>query len=646
MPDNLKKYADAINITEFIDDDELAKIGQEVVRDFKIDMQSCQTWMDQNKEAIKLAKQVKEEKSFPWPNAANVKYPLITTASIQFAARAYPEIVQGNDVVKAKVVGKDPTGQKQLRADRVARHMSYQLTDEMEDWEENTDKLLHVLPIIGCLFKKTYYDSEEARTCSYFYMPDDVVINYRARSIATARRISHRIFKYENDIYENVTRKIWSDEELGLPPQRDGDSDTPHEFIEQHRFVDLDGDGYKEPYIVTVHLSTGKVVRIVARFRMENVEYKGSKLAKIKPDQYFTQFDFLPNPDGGLLGIGFGALLLPINESVNTVLNELLDAGALSNAGGGFIGRGVRIKGGKMTFQLGEWKVVEVLGTDLRNQIVPKPSQDPSNTLFLLLGTLIDAGKDISNVKDVLVGEKPGENVSAELFLGLVEQGLKVFTGIYKRIYRSLTKEFKKLFWLNSIYLDEQAYFNILDEEEARTAYRSDYNLADCDVRPVANPDMSLDIQRLAKQHYLMQIRGTNPRLNDEEILNRYFNAGKIEDTEKLWMQGSPPPNPEIEKLYLEMGIMRDKHRLETLEIMAGIRKTLADAVLSIAKAEAQEVGPQIEEYKASVQQLGMMLKHHEAMTKNEEGRNPKLAEGPTNEEGDTGGPGTGGSIQ
>jgi chaperonin GroES len=606
----LKKFIGLDNIAEELDDETLNEIGDRVIRDFEIDWNSCNEWRELNDKGIKLAKQVAKKKSFPWENAANIKYPLITSAAMQFAARAYPEIIQGKDIVKVRVVGADPDGQKQRRA-RISSHMSYQIVEEMEEWEEQQDRLFHTLPIVGCQLKKTYFDSVKKRNMSDVLFPDEFAINYKSKSLETARRISHILEKYKNDIREYVREGVWLDYDFGDAETTEGDEDAPHRFIEQHRWLDLDKDGYEEPYIVTVHEKERKTVRIVARYDESSIEInEKDELIRIIPHQYFTKYGFIPNPDGGFLDIGFGTLLTPINESLNTVINELLDAGAIHNAGGGFIATGIRIKAGKLKFKLGEWKTVHTTAADLKNGIVPLPTREPSLVLFQMLGLLIEAGKDISSVKDVLMGEKPGENVSAETVLALIEQGMKVFSAIYKRIYRALTKEFQKLFWLNSKFIDPLAYQKVLDIPEQVDAFE-DYNTTDLDIKPVADPNMTLDIQRLTKAKALMETLGTHPTQNVPEILRRYYTALKIPDIDTLFVE--PSPNPEIEKLYAELDMEREKQYFEKLKILAEIRKIHADAVLALAKAEAQEQGTQLEEYKTAVEELGVILKHEEA---------------------------------
>ncbi len=264
--DKLYSFLDKANIAEDLDEELIGTIGQRCLRDFQIDKESRADWERLNENGMKLAKQFFEEKNSPWPKAANVKYPLITTASIQFAARAYPELIQGDNVVKAKIVGKDPEGLKAARAARVKDHMNYQLLEEMEGWEEGADKLLHGLPIAGTWFKKTYFDGSKGINVSESLSPDVVVVNNKAATIETARSISHTFTKHANQIKEYIAAKTWLDfDPVGLGQSADSDEDPPYEFIEQHRFWDLDEDGYEEPYIVTLHRESGKVVRILCR---------------------------------------------------------------------------------------------------------------------------------------------------------------------------------------------------------------------------------------------------------------------------------------------------------------------------------------------------------------------------------------------
>jgi chaperonin GroES len=537
----LRSFIDVPNLVSMLDAERVKKIGQEVVRGYEIDKASRSEWEKQTQVAMDLAMQVAQEKSFPWPKAANVKYPLITTAAIQFSARAYPAIVRGADVVKGEVLGPDPDGAKKQRADRIGRHMSYQVLEEVPDWDEDVDKLLMRMSIVGCEFRKTYFDTMMGRNCSDLVPAKFVVYNHKT-PFAKLRRITHELYPFKNEIIEKQRGGIWSDIELGLPAGEDNDEDGAFEFLEQHCWYDLDEDGYKEPYVVTVKKDTGEVARIVARFDEDGILLNGKgEISKIEPVGYWTKFAFMPNPDGGSYDVGLGLLLNPINETVNTVLNQILDAGTLANTGGGFLGSGLKMKGGAARFVPGEFKPVDNPGGDIAKNIYQMQFPGPSTVLFNLLGLLIEAGKDISSVKDILTGDSQSPNQTATTTLALIEQGQKVFSAIYKRVHRSLKQEFKKLYRLNKLYLEPEDYYRFQDKVEP--IYLEDYQGDDTDVAPVSDPTLVSDAQELTRAEALMKF-GNDPLINQIALREGYLRALKVQNIEELLDTSKNPPPP------------------------------------------------------------------------------------------------------
>lgn len=509
---SLRAMLESANIAEKLDEDKLNKIGDEAKQGYELDKQSRQEWEDASEEWTKLAIQVQESKTFPWPNASNVKYPLLTTAAMQFGARAYPSLIPSDGkVVKTKVVGKDPTGEKYKRADRVSTYMSYQVMQEITGWEEDMDKMLIMLPVVGTLFKKTYWDSVKKQPCSEVIHPKNLIVNYWAKSLETAERISQYIEMSPRILEERRRAKIFLDVDLGdpsTPVTNDGnapsnDSTTPYVLIEQHTYLDLDDDGYKEPYVVTFHLDSGKVLRIAARFSEKTMFFDDDgELIKIEPIQYYTKFGFVPNPDGGFYDLGFGNLLGPINESVNTLINQLVDSGTLNNLQGGFLGKSLKVRMGEQAFKPGEWKSVPSTGDDLKKQIVPLPTKEPSAVLFQLMGSLITSGKELASVAEIFVGKMPGQNTPATTTMATIEQGMKVFTAVYKRLYRSLKSEFDKLFDINATYLNPETYAAVVDVSVGP----NDFSRQEYDVCPGADPTAVSQTEKLLKAQGLMEM--------------------------------------------------------------------------------------------------------------------------------------------
>ena len=607
------------NVAGKLGQEELDQIGIRVVKEYEIDETSRREWKQQNEEGMVLAEQLLDESE---AGAANVKYPLITVAAIQFSARALPELIPGTNIVKTKIIGHDPDGSKYLRGERISKHMSYQYLEEQEEWVEDMDRLLMCLPILGTYFKKTYFDKRLQRNVSQGISPYDVCINFKAKSMETAPRITHICTYYEYEVYEFVKSGIWLDTPIlhtHLEPHQEPDEGretTPHVFLEQHRRLDLDHDGYPEPYIVTVHKDTQKVVRIRSRWDTDGVDINSQtkKIVRIEPIHYFTKYGFLPNPRGGIYDIGFGLLLFPLNDTCNALINQLLDAGSQANLQAGFFGRGVRMQTGKLEFSRGEWKSVDTKDPDLRKSIFPLPVNEPSMVLFQLLGLLLDAGRDISSIHEVMTGKEPtSANVPATTVLMLVEQGTKVYNSIYKRVHRSLKKEFIKGYNLNAKYLPQVQYYRIMDQEQAIA--RADYNKKDLDIVPVSDPNMATDVQRMAKAQAEMAMSG-RPNVNEDALTLRYLKAIKAEDIEEVLpppdKRQPPPPDPKVLEITGKMEIESkkmmleiEKFKLEQVRTMAEIEKIRAHAVEHIAKAEAQEIGPQLKFYAEQIKEIG-----------------------------------------
>ncbi len=509
--DNLRSILEATNIADTLDQDMLHTIGANALDGYETDKESRREWEIQMEEWTKLATQVREDKSYPWPKASNVKYPLLTTAAMQFAARAYPSLVPSDGkVVKSKVIGKDPDGTKSALADRVSMYMSYQLMHEMDGWEEGMDKLLIMLPVVGTVFKKTCWDSIKKRATSEIILPKNLVINYWAKSLKDAERISQVIEMSPRILKERQLAGIFLDVDLGdastpldakQAPRED--ETTPYTIVEQHTYLDLDEDDYPEPYIVTFHLETGRVLRIAARFDDSTMSFNDDgKLIQIDPIEYFTKFGFIPNPDGSFYDLGFGVLLGPINESVNTLINQLIDSGTLNNLQSGFLGKGLKIRMGETRFQPGEWKAVNSTGDDLKKQIVPLPSKEPSNVLLQLMGSLISSGKELASVAEIFVGKMPGQNTPATTTMATIEQGMKVFTAVYKRIYRSLEEEFIKLFNINATYLNPNTYQAVINV----TVGPDDFSQEQYKICPGADPTAVSQTEKLLKAQGLMEM--------------------------------------------------------------------------------------------------------------------------------------------
>lgn len=611
---------DGKNLAGELTDAQLTEIAQDVISGYEIDKASMSDWLDKMRDAIDLAKLVKEDKTYPFDKAANIKYPLITSAALQFNARAYPAIIPATDVVKAKVWGPDPEGKKAARGLRCSTFMSHQLLVVMEEWEVDMDKLLVQLPIVGDLFKKVWHDGQRER--SKIIEPGAYIVNNKAQTIGMAPRGTEELCYYPYEIKERIASGWFVDFEYDVTGE---DDEAAVEFLEQSCRIDLDEDGYPEPYVVTVCRESDTIVRIVADFDMRDVEFKREMqqvetvveeqrvmpdgtpfiaavpvvqeveavtgVISIKRNSYVVHYQFMPGMDGGLFGIGLGILLGDISKAINTSFNMLIDAGHYASLGGGFIGQEFRLKGGAQRMRPGEWRTAQTTGDNVRNSIVPMTYPGPDQTLFAMLGMLIDAGKEVSSTKDIMTGDAGGKTQTATTTLALIEQGMKVFTACYKRIFRSLQKEFRLIAELNAKYLSPERYSQFLDQQADPQA---DFSATDMDVQPVADPEAVTKMQEMARAQILMEM-AQNGLVNPAAAAARILEAASIDDIEELL---PPPPDPMQQEMQmraaqmaeqaaqLDMNIKQADLSLKMAEIekkMAEVEKLRADAYSTVA---------------------------------------------------------------
>lgn len=644
------------NLCDRFDETDLKRIGVDCKSGYDRDVQSRQHWMERNEKGMDLALQIQKEKTFPWPNCANVAFPLVTIAALQFHARAYPAIVNGKDIVKCAVLGDDPSGEKTARAERVSTNMSWQLLYQDKSWEDQEDKALLNVSIVGCNFKKSYFLAGAQHNVSELVLAKDLVLNYWAKSVEACPRKTHKIPLFRNEVRTRVLRGTFRDclEEAwytSMPPPRTtrektnqdnrtgitppmADETTSLMFCEMHVDLDLDGDGYAEPYIITFEENSASVVRIITRFdseqdieRVAGGKRKG-EIISIKSREYFTKKTFIPSPDGGIYDIGFGVFLGPLNETVNSLVNMLLDAGTMQTTGGGFLGRGAKVRGGVYTFAPFEWKRVDSTGDDLRKSIYQLPVNAPSDVLFQLLSLLINYTNRVAGTTDMMVGENPGQNTPAETSRTMVEMGQKIYTAIFKRIWRSSKEEFQKLFVLNSIYLP-------MDVEQVGGATREDYLGSPEVIAPVADPSITSDTLMVQQATMIKQSAMTTPGYDKDEVERRWLKAMKVDAIGTIFTgsKGLPPPvDPKVQVAQLkEQGAMAraqmdaqaneqqfivelmEERRLndaKILELTASAQEKAASAQTEAAYAQVAMVNAQISRIKVNSDHINKQIEH------------------------------------
>jgi len=517
------------NLAEYIDESELQSLGEELVEEFDKDINDRKEWMQTYVEGLKLLGLKYEERTEPWDGACGVFHPMLTESVVRFQSEGITETFPAAGPVKTVIIGKD-TPEKEEASLRVRADMNYQLTEVMYEYRPEHEKMLWNLPIAGSAFKKVYYDPSKGRQMAVFIPAEDIVVPYGASNLETAERVTHVMRKTENDVLKLIDAGFYRDVELGEPSYQLDDiekqkaeemgmsaiDDERFRVLEMH--VDLNLKGYEHknkkkdetgialPYVVTIEKGTRKVLAIRRNW------YEGDELHLKR--QHFVHYQYIPG--FGFYGYGLIHLIGGYAKSATMLIRQLVDAGTLSNLPGGFKSRGLRIKGDDTPIAPGEFRDVDVPSGSMRDNIMPLPYKEPSQTLYTLFDRIVNEGRSFASAGDMSVSDMSAQ-APVGTTLALLERTLKVMGAVQARMHFTMKQEFKLLKTIIADYTAED--YSYEPEEGSAKAKRSDYDMVD--VIPVSDPNAATMAQKIVQYQAALQLAQTAPQLYDLPLLHR-----------------------------------------------------------------------------------------------------------------------------
>jgi len=561
-PSPLFKYLDQGNIVSELKDEK--KACSDTLDLYKTAETSMKPWLKKYTRALNLAKLQAmsgdveiTEKTFPFEGASVVMMPYILEAMLDFSSRAAAELVWTDNIVKAKVYGEN-TDEKEARAKRVSEYSNYQLSEMIPDWRDNQDKGLLILASPGTFYKETYYDSDIQEVRSELYLADQVIFDHGYKTFDSAPDKFCPCEYTRNEVIGFIRgEQKWTIDEDELEEDK-----NDFEFIKAFTWFDLDEDGLKEPYIALIWVEKERIVSLYPCYDEDTITQNETEIIKIECVERFTQYRFLPDPEGGPMGMGWGILLGPMFDAINTNVRQLLDSGTLANtaANSGLIsqslasGRGNAVESGPVEVVMGELTPVPNHGAgSLRDNIVQFPFAGPNAVLFQLMEYLIQSSRSMTNAA-INVEAQPGE--AASLYLAKLQQGLKVPNSIIMRVYECARREFKKIAALNFKHFDDDKYNKILDGEPA--SMESDFNPDDCDIRMTADPSQGSDIERVQRASAVYEMASTQTQqvINYREAVIDMLEAMNTPSIDTLAPE--PDPNavdPDRQLMLAQMGM-------------------------------------------------------------------------------------------
>ena len=528
-PDTEKTDDFYANLAEEIDDRALASIASELLEGFEGDIASRKDWIQTYVDGLELLGLKIEERSEPWEGACGVYHPLLSEALVKFQAETMMSIFPASGPVKTLVIGKE-TPEKKAAAERVQEDMNYELTEVMQEYRPETERMLWGLGLAGNAFKKVYEDAQLGRQVSMYVPAEDMVVPYGASSLESADRVTHVMRKTENEMRALQVSGFYRDIDLGEPvnvldevekkiAEKLGfraSTDDRFKVLEMHVNLDLEGyehtdengepTGIALPYIVTIEKGSNTVLSI-----RRNWEQNDKKHQK---QQHFVHYGYIPG--FGFYCFGLIHLIGAYAKSGTSLIRQLVDAGSLANLPGGFKTRGLRVKGDDTPIAPGEFRDVDVPSGVMRDNIMPLPYKEPSQVLMALLNQIVEEGRRFANTADLQISDMSAA-APVGTTLAILERTLKVMSAVQARIHYSLKQELKLL---KKIIADNApAEYDYEPEEGSRKARKADYH--NVDVIPVSDPNASTMAQKIVQYQAVMQLAAQSPNLFNMPLLYR-----------------------------------------------------------------------------------------------------------------------------
>ena len=552
------------NLAEDVDERVLATLAGELIGDYEADLSSRKDWLTTYVDGLKLLGLKYDDRTEPWPGACGVNHPLLMESAVKFQSETIMETFPAMGPVKTKIIGKE-TPEKKDAAIRVADDMNYKLTEVMREYRPEHERMLLSLCLSGNAFKKVYFDPSLDRQTSVYIPAEDIVVPYGAQNLEAAERVTHRMRKTKNELRKLQYAGFYRDVDLGEPMRvmdevekqkalEQGFStsiDDRFQILEMH--VNLDLEGYEDkddgeetgialPYVVTIEKGTSTILAI-RRNWVEDDDLKQKR-------QHFVHYGYIPG--FGFYYFGLIHLIGGHSKTATSLLRQLVDAGTLANLPGGLKSRGLRIKGDDTPIAPGEFRDVDLPSGAIRDNILPLPYKEPSQTLAMLMDKVVEDGRRFAAVSDLNASDMSAQ-APVGTTLAILERVLKVMSAVQARIHYAMKQEFKLLATI--IRDNTPDDYSYEPEVGDRSAKRSDYDMVE--VIPVSDPNAATMTQKVVQYQAVLQLSQTAPQIYDLKFLHRQMietlgvkNAAKIVPMD----DDMNPVDPVSENMNIFMG--------------------------------------------------------------------------------------------
>ena len=571
-------------------EDTLSKIASELCESIERDREARKKRDKQQEDGLKRTGMGDEAPGgAEFEGASKVTHPVITTCTVDFAARAIKELHPPEGPVKPASVGQT-TKQRMERADRIRRHMNVQLTRDIVEYRPELERLLTQLPMGGSQYMKWYWNRRLKRASCDFIPIDNIFLPFNASSMYSADRVTHwqviTPLEFDRRVRTGMYRDLDEAEEPsgsassvqqtdsqlannkieGKSDQAEQGDEDIKEIYEVYTYLEED-DPLADfefgpcPYIVSIDVQDRKVLSVYRNWEEGDETYKAL--------DWIVDFGFIPWR--GAYCVGLPHLIGGLSAAATGALRALLDSAHIANSATMLKLKGGRVGGQSNNVSVGGIHEIDG-GTvdDIRKIAMPMPFNPPSPVLFQLLGALDELARGV--VRTVLEdNDGGGSEVPVGTQLSRVENGMVVFSAIHSRLHASLRKCLEILYRLNRQYLDDQ---EIIDEFGEVLVRREDYEGA-MDIMPVSDPHIFSEAQRAAQNQGVVQMMATAPEIYDVSAVHRrVLETMRVPNIDELIPKKPEPTpqNPVAENVQMMMGkpafAFPDQDHLAHIEVL------------------------------------------------------------------------------
>lgn len=578
------------NLAEDIDLNDRDKIAQAVVERKRKDKDSMQGWLKRVDQGLDLMRLQYKPKTKPFgeEESYDIQFPLVLDAVQTVSSRLFSKIHKDTYICHPKVLGKDLENNKEMRANSVKHYLNYVAVEyPYSTWMEEQSKMYPRYVLMGTQIKQVMFDSISNTFDNQFIPYKDIFIHHHSASLEKAPAITVARYLSRNEIIERINEKkfikydymktILDASLTSTDSQTEYGQEVPHTnsitFLESHCWLDLDGDNYEEPYIAVVDEDSCKLVRLVPRL---NEKYSNiiadsklnPKVIKLVAECFFSDYHFLPDPEGHFWSYGLAHTISPTNAIVNELLNQMTNVAILATKQGGFVATGGRGLQGKKRMDMTKYHNVPISGDDLNKVIKNFDIRDPSPVTKEITLLLIETGQKMASIAEVLTGEMPSRELPTGTALALQEQALEAHKALYKRIHNALTKELQIMCRILASEGNPQIYQEFLEDDQADLA--ADFDLSSLDLSINSDAVSSSASETIIKYQAFSDIAAQapeNPYISQQVYLTKV--ASVLDILEDGLIVEPPPPSPDP-----AIAVAEEQNRIKADEVQ---KKFLTD---------------------------------------------------------------------